>query len=46
MPRDGREAEVRRDERQPAQEVEQIGLLTGAMAPEHVRVENDHASSS
>ena len=46
MPGDGCEAQVRRNERKPAQQIQQIGLLARAVAAEHVRVEHDHASSS
>jgi hypothetical protein len=44
--RDGGERQVGCDVRELAQEVQHVGLLAGAVAPEHVRVDEDHATSS
>ena len=46
MTRHRAEGQVLRDERQLAQEVQHVGLLARALAAEHVRVDDDHASSS
>ncbi len=44
--RDGGEAQVGREPRQLAQQVRDVGLVAGALAAEHVGVDQDHASSS
>jgi len=39
-------AKVRGGERQLPQQVEHVGLLTGAVAAKHISVEQNHTSSS
>jgi len=46
MPRHGGEAEVGRNDWQLPQQVEHVGLLTGAVAAKHIGVEQNHTSSS
>ncbi len=41
-----REAQVGRGERERAQKIRHVGLVAGALAAEHVGVEEDHATSS
>ena len=46
VPRHGREREVGRDRRQMPEEVQNVGLVPGAVATEDVGVDQDHATSS
>jgi hypothetical protein len=46
MPRYGGEPKVGRNDGQLPQQVEDVGLLAGAVAAEHIGVEYDHTSSS